>query len=127
MPWKECKPMHERLKFVARCLEGEKMAVLCREFGISRATGYKIFNRYKACGLDGLQDRSRRPSCNDDVAVSSLSIFTIKPRACSKERLSVELTGHIAQLYPIQNVVVFCIRCCLFGSSQTAGGMQDIR
>jgi putative transposase len=53
--------MDERLKFVARLLDGEKMAPLCREFGISRVTGYKIFNRYKDCGLDGLQDRSRRP------------------------------------------------------------------
>jgi len=52
MPWKECKPMDERLRFVARLLEGEKMAPLCREFGISRVTGYKIFNRYKGCGLD---------------------------------------------------------------------------
>ncbi len=42
MPWKECKPMDERLRFVARLLEGEKMAALCREFGISRPTGYKI-------------------------------------------------------------------------------------
>jgi putative transposase len=47
MPWKECKPMDERLRFIARLLEGEKMAPLCREFGISRVTGYKIFNRYK--------------------------------------------------------------------------------
>jgi putative transposase len=38
MPWKECKPMDERLRFVARLLEGEKMAPVCREFGISRAT-----------------------------------------------------------------------------------------
>src|SRR2546430_7677491 len=48
----------ERLRFVARRLDGEKMAVLCREFGISRKTGYKIFSRYKDCGLDGLTDRS---------------------------------------------------------------------
>lgn len=61
MPWNECKPMDERLRFVARLLEGEKMAPLCREFGISRVTGYKIFERYKECGLDGLNDRSRRP------------------------------------------------------------------
>jgi putative transposase len=53
--------MDERLKFIARLLEGEKMAPLCREFGISRVTGYKIFNRYKECGLDGLYDRSRAP------------------------------------------------------------------
>lgn len=61
MPWKECKPMDERLKFIARLLEGEQMAPLCREFGISRVTGYKIYDRYKECGLDGLYDRSRRP------------------------------------------------------------------
>jgi putative transposase len=53
--------MDERLRFVARLLEGEKMAVLCREFDISRKTGYKIFSRYQDCGLEGLTDRSRRP------------------------------------------------------------------
>ena len=53
--------MDERLRFVARLLDGEKMAPLCREFGISRKTGYKIFHRYKDCGLEGLTDRSRRP------------------------------------------------------------------
>jgi transposase InsO family protein len=53
--------MDERFRFVARLLEGEKMAPLCREFGISRVTGYKIFDRYQECGLDALYDRSRRP------------------------------------------------------------------
>ena len=61
MPWRECCKMDERLRFVARLLEGEKMAVLCREFDISRKTGYKIFARYKDCGVEGLTDRSRRP------------------------------------------------------------------
>ena len=53
--------MDERLGFIARLLDGEKMAGLCREFGISRVTGYKIYNRYQDCGLDALNDRSRRP------------------------------------------------------------------
>jgi putative transposase len=61
MPWQECYKMDERLRFVARLLDGEKMAVLCREFDVSRKTGYKIFARYKDCGLEGLTDRSRRP------------------------------------------------------------------
>ena len=61
MPWKECHVMDERLRFVARLLEGEKMAPLCAEFGISRKTGYKIYDRYKDCGIDALTDRSRRP------------------------------------------------------------------
>ena len=61
MPWKECHVMDERLRFVARLLEGEKMAPLCAEFGSSRKTGYKIFDRYKDCGLTAFTDRSRRP------------------------------------------------------------------
>jgi hypothetical protein len=40
--------------------DGESMASLCREFGISRKTGYKIFERYEKCGLEGLSDRTRR-------------------------------------------------------------------
>jgi transposase InsO family protein len=53
--------MDERLQFVARRLAGETMSELCREFGISRKTGYKIFDRYQECGVQGLTDRSRRP------------------------------------------------------------------
>jgi hypothetical protein len=36
MPWKELSKMDERMRFVARLMEGEKMAALCREFDISR-------------------------------------------------------------------------------------------
>jgi transposase len=61
MPWKECKPMDEKIRFVARALEGEPMAKLCREFGISRPTGYKLVNRYREVGIEGLEERSRRP------------------------------------------------------------------
>jgi transposase len=61
MPWKECSVMDERLRFVARLLDGEAMTQVCRDFGISRKTGYKIFTRYKEHGLEALSDRSRRP------------------------------------------------------------------
>ena len=53
--------MDERLRFVARLLDGEAMSEVCREFGISRKTGYKIFTRYKDQGVEALRDRSRRP------------------------------------------------------------------
>jgi transposase len=61
MPWKASSVMEERLRFVARLLDGETMTDLCRDFGISRKTGYKIFDRYKEHGLEALSDRSRRP------------------------------------------------------------------
>src|ERR1700682_5105307 len=61
MPWKECSVMDERLRLVAQLLDGEAMTEVCRDFGISRKTGYKIFERYKEHGLEALSDRSRRP------------------------------------------------------------------
>ena len=61
MPWKVSDVVNERMHFVLRLEDGERMADLCREFGISRKTGYKIFERYEDCGLEGLSDRTRRP------------------------------------------------------------------
>src|SRR4030088_2698295 len=61
MPWKECSVMDERVRFVGRLLDGEKMVALCREFAISRKTGYKIFDRYREYGLEALIDRSAKP------------------------------------------------------------------
>jgi transposase len=55
MPWKESSVMEEHLRFVARLLDGESMSHMCRQFGISRKTGYKIYNRYKEHGLEALR------------------------------------------------------------------------
>ena len=52
MPWRKTSVMDERLKFVGRLLGGEKIAPLCREFGISRVTGHKIWIRYQDKGVD---------------------------------------------------------------------------
>jgi transposase InsO family protein len=61
MPWKVSSEMDERIRFVARLLEGEAMTDLCVEFGVSRKTGYKIYQRYKDSGAEALSDRSRKP------------------------------------------------------------------
>src|SRR5512141_1720010 len=60
MPWKETCVMDERLRFVAAVQEKkESMAELCRRFGISRKTGYKLVERYATEGPVALIDRSR--------------------------------------------------------------------
>lgn len=61
MGWKECNKMDQKLKFIARYLEGEKIAPLCREFEISRPTAYKIINRYKEMGECALVEQKRTP------------------------------------------------------------------
>lgn len=61
MAWMECNIMDQKLKFIARLIEGEKMAPLCREFGISRKTGHKLWNRYKEMGNEALIEQKRTP------------------------------------------------------------------
>ena len=61
MPWKEISIMDERTKFISKLIQGEKMTHVCTEFGISRKTGHKIWNRYQAEGAIGLMDKSRAP------------------------------------------------------------------
>lgn len=50
MPWRKCSVLDERIRLVIRLQDGESMASLCREIGISRKTGYKILERYQECG-----------------------------------------------------------------------------
>ena len=59
MPWNVRNPMTERLRFVMRLENGERMTDLCQEFGISRKTGYKFWERYKQQGVAQLGDASR--------------------------------------------------------------------
>lgn len=64
MPWKEESVKEQRIRFVARALSGkETMSGLCREFGISRPTGYLWLGRYlKHRSFQALQEKSRRPN-----------------------------------------------------------------
>lgn len=63
MPWQESSVMSERVRFVCRLEDGERMTDLCHEYGISRKTGYKFWDRYQKIGLAGLYDHVRAPKC----------------------------------------------------------------
>jgi transposase len=65
-PWKESCIVDQRLQFLSS-YQKEEMSVsdLCREFGVSRPTGYRWINRNNEIGPEGLLDLSRRPhSCS---------------------------------------------------------------
>ena len=57
MPWKECNQMEERLRFVARLLDGEKMAPLCRDLTSGRRNRGSRRARV-ADGRQGYPDRN---------------------------------------------------------------------
>lgn len=62
MPWKDVRPMDEKVLFIADYLRGpDSFTRLCERYGISRKTGYKWTERYRQTGIDGLAERSRKP------------------------------------------------------------------
>jgi putative transposase len=62
MPWKQTCPMDEKIKFIAAVKCGQdSFAEICRQFRISRKSGYKLMQRYEQEGEQGLKERSRAP------------------------------------------------------------------
>jgi putative transposase len=92
--------MDERLKFVARLLDGEKMVVLCREFGISRKTGYKLINRYNDSGLEGLTDRSRRPYRHANQLPFQIEKLIVRAKKDKPHWGAPKIRERLARLYP---------------------------
>ena len=62
MSWRGVTVMDQRVRFISEYLDGYfSLAEICRQFEISRKTGYKWIQRYESFGAEGLADQSRRP------------------------------------------------------------------
>lgn len=61
MPWEEVTIMSQKREFVRLVEISDSMSYVCRQFGISRKTGYKWLDRYRTLGMVGLEERSKRP------------------------------------------------------------------
>jgi putative transposase len=82
VPWKDATPMEQRLQFVLRWLEHEtSMAELCRQFGVSRQTGYELVARYHAEGVDGLKAHSRAPRQHPNAIVDAVCDAVLRAKA----------------------------------------------
>lgn len=63
MSWMVSDAEHLRMEFILLAREPDvNVSEVCRQFTVSRKTGYKWLQRYKREGLPGLADRSRRPN-----------------------------------------------------------------
>jgi transposase InsO family protein len=81
MSWKATGVEHLRAEFVLLASEADvSKSAACREFGISRKTGYKWLRRYAAQGLTGLGDRSRRPRTSPLQVSGSVVVELVRLR-----------------------------------------------
>lgn len=73
--------MSQKMDFVERAVKpGARISALCREYGVSRETGYKWLNRFKREGPEGLEERSRRPQTAPLATAEELVAAVLKLR-----------------------------------------------
>ena len=79
MPWKDKTVEELRKEFVEAAESCENFSSLCREFGISRATGYKWVSRYE--DQEELTDRSRCPKIVANKTPEEIELQIIQTRS----------------------------------------------
>lgn len=86
MPWRDVKPMEERILFIADYLRGAggSFSELCRRYQISRKTGYKWLQRYQKQGVEGVTELSRRPHHHPEAIPFSVKQAIIDIRTASR-------------------------------------------
>src|SRR5215469_11139603 len=81
MPWKQMEVGKQRVEFVVRAQRGgEPLVQLCREFGISRPTGYLWLRRYREGGVEAIAERSRRPHRSPTQTAPELEVHIVALR-----------------------------------------------
>lgn len=102
MPWKETCVTDERLRFVAawKAQEYGSMAELCRAFGVSRKTGYKIVRRYEREGPKGLSDRSRAPHRHPNATPEGIERRILAAKAAHPTWGAPKLKAWLERKYP---------------------------
>jgi transposase InsO family protein len=110
VPWKARAPVDLRMQFVTRHRDGERMVDLCREFGVSRKTGYKIVERYERLGALGLLDQSRAPKTvrhrlSDEIAEFIVAARQAHPSWGGRKLRDVLIKQHPELAFPAASTI----------------------
>lgn len=100
MPWRESDKVTERMKFMARLSDGERMTDLCKEFGISRQAGYKLRARYERDGACAMRDASRRPRSSPQRTLKTVMSEVLRLRKKRPTWGPKKLKARLHDLHP---------------------------
>ncbi len=80
MAWRTMAVREQRVQFVVRASRGENVSALCREFDITRPTGYLWLNRYEQGGVANVEERSRRPHFSPERTAPDIEQLIVELR-----------------------------------------------
>jgi len=109
VPWKTKTPVDLRKEFMNRVMRGESVVQLCREYGISRKTGDKFKQRFKALGEAGLADQSRAPKVIPHRTPPELVKLIVDERkrhpTWGPKKLKAVLEERVAHAFPAPSTI----------------------
>lgn len=111
MPWRETRPMDQRMQFIADYLrQSLNMSELCQVYGVSRKTGYKWIERYLAEGPQGLEEQSRRPGSHpnqtpEEIVEALIQVRQRHPTWGAKKLLATVGKRHPEWALPVRSTV----------------------
>ena len=130
MPWRTLTPMSQRYEFVILAGQsGLAFNELCRRFGVSRKTGYKWLQRYRAGGAEALQEQSRRPRHSPRQTPPAVTDAVVALRRAQpawggrKLRRRLQDLGH-RQVPAASTCTAILRRADLLGSQPAPGPLQ---
>lgn len=109
--------MSLKIEFVEKASQtGAKVAALCREYGISRPTGYKWIRRFQEQGYSGLDEVSRRPkgsplATGEEVVMAILAAREAHP-SWGPKKLRVLLGRRLKDATPSEATIARVLRRC---------------
>lgn len=83
MPWNEVTVMDQKKRFIEEYLKKDRsITELCKQFTISRKTGYQLINQYHAEGVSAFKTRSKRPKHSPNRTSSHIEnqILTLRDK-----------------------------------------------
>jgi putative transposase len=101
MGWTETRAVDERMRFMIAVEQREEsFAAVCRQFGVSRKTGYKWLARYEEAGVAGLIDRSRAPLHHPQAMSAAIAKRCLKVRRARRTWGPAKVRAWLARRWP---------------------------
>ncbi len=130
MSWRLVEVRDQRVEFVVRLSRGECMSSLCREFGITRPTGYLWQKRFGGRGMAGMEESSRRPHASPRRTAYAIEARIVALRRQRPDwgarKLAVLLEREGVRL-PVITVHRVLVRHRLAGPGTTPAGYGTLR
>jgi len=105
MPWKEIKPMDQKVQLVSDWLSNYfSITDLSQKYGVSRKTIYKWLNRYNNHGPEGLIDQSRKPNNSPNRVADDILGLIIKEKLKNRKRGPKKIYHQLKRQYPDINL-----------------------